>query len=536
MAQTATGEASFRVLGQLGDGVRGLTGWRRFGAALCAGAVSALAFAPYNIFAAQLLGYAVLLLLLEGCSRRLFSVALTGWAFGFGQFFVGLFWISHAFQVDAAKHAWQIPFVLTLLPGGLALFPALASAAATLFWRTAVAATLFWRTAVARVLSLSVALGASEYLRGHILTGFPWNIAAYGWGAIPEILQSTSFFGAYGLGLVTILLGVSLSLLFARKISRAFFLPVAMLGLFAAFWGWGALRLSAPVASVPDVHLRIVQPNIAEAEKFDARFTERNWRRLLDLSRSPAAVAPTHIIWPESAVPFVLEREPAALDEITVLTGNSHVLITGAVRITPGKDGKQNYYNSVYFFGHGGKIQGIYDKFHLVPFGEYLPLESFFHALGVDRLVNSPGGFSAGPGPRTFAISGAPKVGPLVCYEIIFPNAVTGNPRPGWLVNVTNDAWFGTFSGPYQHLLTARVRAIEEGLPIVRAAGTGVSAVIDPKGRLIAALGMDRMGVLDAPLPEALSATYYARFGDIIFAIITCVLAGVAGVLSRPTN
>ncbi|HTO40270.1 MAG TPA: apolipoprotein N-acyltransferase [Rhizomicrobium sp.] len=508
--------------------MRTLSGWRRCGAALCAGAISALAFAPFNIFVAQLLGYAALLLLLEGVATRrpALTMALIGWAFGFGQFFVGLFWISHAFQVDAAKHAWQIPFVLTLLPGGLALFPALACAAAA----------LFRRSSIGRALGLAAALGLAQYLRGHILTGFPWNIAAYGWGAMPEILQSTSVLGAYGLGVLTIAFGTSLGLLFGRNGGRSYLLPVAMLGLFAVMWGWGALRLAEPVPSVPDVQVRIVQPNIAEAEKFDPRFAVRNWNRLLELSRRPAPVPPTHIVWPESAVPFFLEREPAALDAITVLTGNSHVLITGASRVATQSNGKPNYYNSVYIFGHRGEILGVYDKFHLVPFGEYLPLESFFHALGVDRLVNSPGGFSAGPGPRTFTLPGAPAVGPLVCYEIIFPGDVAGQPRPGWLVNVTNDAWFGTFSGPYQHLLIARVRAIEEGLPIVRAAGTGVSAIIDPKGRVVAELGMERMGVLDGALPAALPATFYAKHGDLLYVVLVILMGGLAGVLLRPTN
>ena len=202
------------------------------------------------------------------------------------------------------------------------------------------------------------------------------------------------------------------------------------------------------------------------------------------------------------------------------------------------RDGEGNrlFYNSVYFFGHGGALEGIYDKFHLVPFGEYLPLESFFHALGIDKLVNSPGGFSAGPGPRTFAIPGAPPVGPLVCYEVIFPDHVTGSPRPKWLVNVTNDAWFGTFSGPFQHFLSVRVRAIEEGLPVVRAAGTGISAIIDPLGRVQAELGLDRMGALDGTLPQALPPTFYALHGDVLFAGLLVILGGIAGVVSRPTK
>lgn len=529
MAATSLGAASFGGLARVGDLLRALSGWKRFAAALIAGGLSALAFEPFNIFAAQLLGYAALVLLLEGipdASRRTVRFALTGWAFGFGQFLVGLYWIGNAFEVDAANHAWQIPFVLALLPGGLALFTALAC----------VVATGFWQSGPSRVLALSAVLALSQYLRGHILTGFPWNLAAYGWGAVPEILQSASVIGSYGLSLLTILLGVSLAELCARDRPRAYILPGLTVALFVIIGVAGAIRLTTAVPDVPNIRLRIVQPNIPEAEKFAPQFVTRNWQRLLDLSRARHGQDPTHIIWPESAPPFLLEREPAALDEIAVLTGSNRVLITGAARVATNAEGKRNYYNSVYIFGHGGALTGVYDKFHLVPFGEYLPMESFFHAFGIDKLVNSPGGFSAGTGPRTLAVPGAPAVSPLICYEAIFPDQVTGSPRPKWLVNVTNDAWFGTFSGPYQHLLSVRMRAIEEGLPIVRAAGTGVSAIIDPLGRITAELKMNRTGVVDGTLPQALPPTFYALHGDVLFAGLIVLFAGLAGFLMRPSN
>ncbi len=529
MVAIPIGAASLRGLANMGDWLRALSGRRRLAAAFVIGCASALAFEPFNIFALQLLGYAGLVLLLEGVEdgpRRTIRFALTGWAFGFGEFLTGLFWIGNAFQVDAADHAWQIPFVLVLLPGGLAFFTALAC----------VVATGFWHNGSARILVLSAALALAQYLRGHILTGFPWNLAAYSWGAVPEILQSVSVLGAYGLSLLTILLGCSLAEFCARGRPRALLLPLFMIFLFVFLWIAGAIRLTAPVSDVPNVRLRIVQPNIPEAEKFDSRFMARNWRRLLELSLVKHGPEPTHIVWPESAPPFLLAREPAAMDEIVLLTGNKHVLITGAARMAQDGKGNRLYYNSVYFFGHGGALEGIYDKFHLVPFGEYLPMETFFHSLGIDKLVNSPGGFSAGPGPRTFAVTGVPLVGPLVCYEVIFPDEVTGHPRPKWLVNVTNDAWFGSFSGPFQHFLIARVRAIEEGLPIVRAAGTGISAIVDPLGRVTAELGLDRIGIVDGTLPQALPATFYALHGDVIFAGLLVVLAALAGILARPAN
>jgi apolipoprotein N-acyltransferase len=529
MAAASPGAASFESFARAGDLLRDLSGRKRFAAALAAGGLSALAFEPFGIFVALLLGYAALALLLDGipdAGLRPLRFALTGWAFGFGQFLVGLYWIGNAFEVDAANHAWQIPFVLALLPGGLALFPALAC----------VVAAGFRQSGPARLFALCAALALAQYLRGHILTGFPWNLAAYGWAAVPEILQSAALIGSYGLSLLTILFGLSLAEACARGRPRAPILPVSMLFLFALAWIAGAVRLGSVVPDVPNVRLRIVQPDIPEAEKFAPQFVTRNWRRLLDLSRTVKGQEPTHIVWPESAPPFLLDREPAALDEIAVLTGANHVLITGAARVATNAEGERKYYNSVYVFGRGGRLAGLYDKFHLVPFGEYLPLESFFRALGIDKLVNSPGGFSAGPGPRTLAVPNAPPMSPLVCYEAIFPHRVTGSPRPKWLVNVTNDAWFGTFSGPYQHLLSVRMRAIEEGLPIVRAAGTGVSAIIDPLGRVKGELGMNRMGVVDGTLPQALPPTFYALHGDVLFAGLIVLFAGAAGFLMRSSN
>jgi apolipoprotein N-acyltransferase len=343
------------------------------------------------------------------------------------------------------------------------------------------------------------------------------------------VMQSASVIGAYGLSLLTILFGASLAELCVKPRMRVV-LPAIMLSVFALFWVWGAMRLANTViADVPHVRLRIVQPNIPETEKFGRDFVDRNWRRLIVLSLASHGPEPTHIIWPESAPPFLLDRSPEALDDVVLLTGTRHVLLTGAARMTQTPGGDREFFNSLYIFGHGGALEGVYDKFHLVPFGEYLPLESFFHFLSIDKVVNSPGGFSAGVGPRSFALTGAPKVGPLICYEVIFPGQVVSASRPGWLVNVTNDSWFGSGAGPYQHLLIARMRAIEEGLPIARAAGTGISAIIDPLGRIKAELPLNRMGALDGPLPAAIAPTAYARFGDAMFLLmlLACVCAPI---------
>jgi apolipoprotein N-acyltransferase len=285
-----------------------------------------------------------------------------------------------------------------------------------------------------------------------------------------------------------------------------------MIALFLAAWAGGEVRLMThPVAMVAGVRLRIVQPDIPQREKDQSRYYARNWQRLLDLSVSPGN--PSIIIWPEAAPPpFLFDRDPASLDEVGLLTGTSRTLITGATRAQATGDGFAAY-NSLFIFAPGAKPV-VYDKTHLVPFGEYVPYASILNRIGIDKLTGGQGGFSTGDGPHTYKMTGAPPVTPLICYEIIFPAAVTAGQRPGWFVNVTDDSWFGPWAGPYQHLLIARARAIEEALPVARAANTGISAVIDPYGRVTAELGLGKMGVIDAGLPAAAPQSTYARYGD----------------------
>ncbi|HET7333603.1 MAG TPA: apolipoprotein N-acyltransferase [Rhizomicrobium sp.] len=505
---------------QFCDGVRALSGWRRFVFAFVIGLLSALSFAPFGLFPFLLIAFGVLVLLIDGAvthKRPVLSAGFAGWAFGFGHFLAGLYWVGYAFTVDASAHAWQIPFVAMLFPGGLALFPALACAVAARFWQTG------WR----RVLLFTVAYALAEWLRGHILTGFPWNLPAYGWAASLSVLQSASVIGAYGLSLLTILFGASLALGGDRN-ARPWVGPLAMALVFATLWGTGALRLATtPEGHVKGVQLRLVQPDVPQHEKFLPQYRARNWQQLISLSNEKNGPPPTHIIWPESAPPFLLARNGEALDNVSLLTANGRVLMTGAARVVRENDGTFHYFNAFYIFAHGGQLLATYDKFHLVPFGEYLPLASVFEALGISKLVDSPGSFTAGDGPHTYDVPGAPSVGPLICYEILFPGAIIGKHRPGWLVNVTDDSWFGPSTGPYQHLLTARVRAIEEGLPIARDANTGISAVIDGLGRVRASLGLGKTGVVDAKLPIALAPTFYALFGDLGFWLMlgACVSA-----------
>lgn len=513
-------------LARMGSGVRALTGWRRLLLAFVMGAASATGFAPLGFFPALLIGYGALLLLIDGADttpRPVRHAFAAGWAFFFGQFLVGLHWIGFAFMVDPAAHLWQMPFALVSLPAGLALFGALGCGLAA----------YFWQDGPARIFVFAVLLGCAEWLRGHIFTGFPWNLSAYGWSASLAVLQSASLMGAYGLSFLTILLGGSL----AELADRRWRAPAGCALLFVALWGYGAWRIAAtPVTDVPGVSLRLVQPNIPQREKYVRHFMLRNWQKLMDLSISPANAAlgrPTHIIWPEAATGFPVARAPGALDQISLFQARGQTLMTGSDRIERA-GGDLSFYNSLYLFGPGGVLPVVYDKFHLVPFGEYVPFAKVLGRLGVTKLTTG-GGFSSGDGPKLLAAAGAPPVSPLICYEVIFPAAVTDKTaqRPGWFVNITDDSWFGPWAGPRQHLLIARTRAIEEGLAIARAANTGMSSMIDPLGRLRGVLPLNQMGIVDAALPAALPQTPYARFGDLLFLLLLVTGAFAAYLLPR---
>jgi apolipoprotein N-acyltransferase len=381
-------------------------------------------------------------------------------------------------------------------------------------------AACFWQQGYARILVLAICLAAGEWLRGHLLTGFPWNLSAYGWGASLAVLQSASLMGAYGLSFLTIFLGGSLAELFCGRWRT----PLLAMILFVALWSYGVYRLAiTPIMDVKGVSVRLVQPDIPQAEKYVSRLMVRNWQQLIDLSLRPGK--PSIIIWPEAATGYPVARWANALDEIGLFTARGQTLITGSDRVEAGPR-HIIAYNSLYLFGPGGAQPEVYDKFHLVPFGEYVPFARLMNSLGITQLTIGEG-FSAGDHPHVMSLAGAPAMTPLICYEVIFPNAVTdpNAPRPGWFVNITDDSWFGPWAGPKQHFLSARVRAIEEGLPIARAANTGISAMIDGNGRVRAELGLNRLGIVDSALPVALPPTPYARFGDLIFLLFLVTAA-----------
>jgi len=511
-----------------------LAGWRRFAAAFCAGLLSVAAHPPVYMLAILLLTLPSVIWLLDGVGeptrenwRSARAAAAVGWWFGFGYFFAGLYWIGEAFLVEADTFGWLLPFAITVLPAGLALFTAAAFAVAR----------CFWRSGYRRVLVLAVAWACAEWLRGHVLTGFPWNLPGQIVVASDALMQSAALFGAYGLTFLILLVFLSLGTYDPRRrvpredlgareegIWRTPALAFAALGL---IWLGGALRLlSADVSTVEGVMLRIVQPNVEQAEKWKPENRQEILGQFLRMSEAPteAGTQPTHIIWPESALPFLIDREPVIRSIVSRMLAPGGVLLLGAVRGEP-DPARPNvelgrFYNSLHLVGPDGEIRSTYDKAHLVPFGEYLPFQPLLEAIGLQQLTQLRGGYQSGPGPITMAVPGAPDVSPLICYEIIFANGVVGQERPGWIVNVTNDAWFGSSAGPYQHLAQARLRAVEQGLPVVRAANTGISAMIDPFGRLVETVSLNQSGKIDAPLPVALTATPYSRIGDWLFLLL----------------
>lgn len=563
--------AAARLAG-LAARIRGTRGWTRFGIAVSAGGASVLAFAPVFFWPVLFVTLPVLVWLLDTHTpeavalpqagttaqvRRtsILAAARDGWAFAFGYFFFGLFWIGEAFLVEAEIFGFLLPFAVTLMPAGLALFWGLAAAAAH----------AIGSTGLARVFALAVTLSMAEWLRGHILTGFPWNVLGYALTAPIELMQAAGLIGIYGLTLVAVvvfaapLVGLADAASPLREGRRLYIRRRAALALacavvpLAALYAYGVARLAEPLEPpVPGVQLRVVQPATRQRDKWLAEKQAEIFNAHLDLSRTGPAgriddlAGITHVVWPEAAMPFLPLDTPQALTAIGDLLPPGRILLSGALRVTAAtvsssddiyttSPGIRRAYNSLMAFADDGRLVSLYDKIHLVPFGEYLPFQETLEAMGLQSLTRVRGGFSTGPAPRPLLkVAGLPLVSPLICYEAIFPGAVVqGEDRPGLLLNVTNDGWFGDLTGPFQHFHQARVRAVEEGVPLLRASNNGVSAMIDPYGRVLHRLGLDRKGAFDTPLPAAISPPPYARHDDTAFAVLLILFAAMTAVGRR---
>ncbi len=456
------------------------------------GAITALGQAPWDLAPLTLLGLALGLHLF---ARRARGAAGAGWAFGFGYFLLSLHWIVFPFLVEPDRYGWMAPFALVLLPAGLALYWAAAFA---------LAGWLAPQGRTRRLLALAVTLTGAEVLRALALTGFPWVLLGHALIPTP-FAQLAALAGPFGLTALIVGAAALLAALAGGSAAGRIGLAVP-LALGALGWATLAPGPIPPAADAPVI--RLVQPNAPQRQKWSPDFAPLFQQRLVELTAS--GDRPDLVVWPETAIPYLLEYSEPFLKEAANAARGAPVVI-GINRREEAR-----YYNSLVVVGPEGAPGGLYDKVHLVPFGEYFPFAELAARLGLHGLAASEGGgFTEGSAERLIDLPGIGPVRPLICYEGIFANEIApGGERPRLMVLVTNDAWFGSYAGPLQHLAQARLRAIEQGVPMVRVANTGVSAMIDAHGRLIDALGMDEAGFRDVALPALAPPTAYARYGD----------------------
>ena len=501
--------------------------------ALAAGLAAALAHPPFGLLPG-LLGYPLLLWLIDSAdeARPLRSAFWRGWLAGLAYFAVGTWWIAEAFLVDIVAHGWMAPLAVAAMAGGVALF----------WGAAALAYRLTGATGLSRVLVFAGLLSAFEWLRGHVLTGFPWNLPGETWRAGSAMSQTAALVGAYGLTWIT-LATVSTAALWREGCRGRLAIggAVAVLG---GLFVWGAVRTMPLEATRPDdardTLVRIVQADVKQAAKYDPAHFQRIVEAYTGLTARPYAGRPADIvIWPEGAIPAAVNDYLApgtwTRRAIEASLRPGQVLLVGAYRYD-GTPAETRYYNTlaaVRRTADGLEPAGVYDKHRLVPFGEFLPLEDLLTRLGVKALVNAPDSFTTGPEPRPMTVAGLPPFQPLICYESLFPGftrrgAQASGVSPDFIVNVSNDAWFGRTSGPLQHLNLASYRAIEEGVPVLRSTPTGVSAVITALGQVDAgALRLGHTGVIDAAVPQRRSDTLYRRLGDFPFLVLLLASAVV---------
>ncbi len=498
--------------------------WARRLILMTCGALAALAFPPVHALPLFAIGLVALIWAAEIAESRRAAFA-AGWWWGFGHCLAGFFWIANSFLIDPVRFGWMVPPVIAGLAAYMAVYPALAVAAA---WQRGT-------SALARVLLLAATWTIAEWLRGHLFTGFPWNLAAYVWSLDVSMMQSAALWGAWGLSFVTILLCGLLSLIGRGDRGTGLRAAGAFVVMLGALYGYGTLRLAASAA--PDaggVTLRLVQGNIDQWAKLTGAHRDRDIAQHLRLSvLTPGIEKVRAVIWPETAATIFLDRSAEWRSYVAAAAPPDGLLITGTLRGDPPQGEPERYWNSLAVIDPEARIVATADKFHLVPLGEYIPMRDILGPF-ITKLTAGAGDFSAGPGPVTVRAPGLPSFSPLICYEVIFPGAVSDpEDRPDWLLNVTNDGWFGQSPGPYQHFATARFRAVEEGLPLARAANTGISGMVDSFGRVTAALPLGTEGAVDVLLPAPLAPTLLARTGLLVPSalVLVALVAGVGFVM-----
>lgn len=494
--------------------IESITGWRKALLTIFAGAVVTLTLPPFDFLPAGFIGFPLLVLLIDSTEmantktgwKRFLPAFYTGWLFGFGYFLAGLWWIGMALLVDAEAFAWALPLAILGLPAFLAFFYAFAVAVAR----------IFWGAGLIRILVLAICLGIVEWLRAFILTGFPWNALGYTLMPSPLLMQSVTITGLYGMNSLAVLIFAMPALLFGNERQRYGWRSglIIAVALIVAHIGYGAWRLH----SAPDLNaqfaadapvIRLVQASIEQDAKWDNQLRREILDKHINLSTRPplaGQATPDVIIWAETAVPYVLPQTTQALTAMGQALQPQQNLLAGAMNAKPASHGINQdllYYNSIFTINAASEVTTTAEKVHLVPFGEYLPFESWLRSMGMQEVVELPGGFTAAPERRSLEISPSLTLLPLICYEVIFPSELGYQGKQvDAIINVTNDAWYGNTPGPYQHFRQAQLRAVEQGLPLLRAANNGISAIVDPYGRITAELKLNEIGFIDGKLPQ----------------------------------
>ncbi|GHA50409.1 apolipoprotein N-acyltransferase [Amylibacter ulvae] len=467
------------------------------------GLLLAFAHVPFSIYPLMLIVIPIVgqMFIHRTTPRGAFGM---GWFIGFGYFALNLHWIVEPFLVEPEIFGWLAPFALFLMAAGAAIF-----------WAVPFGLSKrFGRDRVSQIILLACLWTFSEYLRSFIFTGFPWSLLTYAWIDTP-LSQMLAYVGPHGAGLITLLV-LFIPVMMSQK-WRGGLIALALIGIIAIL-GW--LRVPNTVPDhTSDTVVRMVQPNAEQHMKWRADMIPVFFERSVAYTGANTLRRPDIVIWPETSLPFLLGMDNQALQDVADAAGNASV-IAGIRRVDD-----HGGYNSLVYLDPRGGVTAVYDKHHLVPFGEYLPFDALFSKIGLSAIADNIGGFTAGTGPRVIDGHNVPDFMPLICYEAIFPYSTHTKTRPEWMVHITNDAWFGTFSGPYQHLAQTKARAIESGLPIARAANTGVSGMIDPYGRMSQSLELGQSGYVDVILPAPLGKTIYARTGEWLWFLIAAVLS-----------